>query len=62
MAVQQSRNRRDTIIFVGPLDECFAAAQSVVADYTGRNWLVNNSRAEPNNGPRLVIVFTKENE
>lgn len=61
MAVTQTRNRRDTVILTGPLAEIFAAAPVVVSDYEGRNWTLQNTSTDLQ-GPRLVLVFVKENE
>lgn len=51
-------------MFTGPLNECFQSALADITDYTGRQWLIVNSTTDVNNpdGPKLTLVFQKENE
>jgi hypothetical protein len=61
MAVTQTRARRDTITLTGPLDDAFAAAQNIVNDYLGRGYILQNTSTDLT-GPRLVLVFGKDND
>jgi hypothetical protein len=62
VAVERFRNRRDTIVLIGPLDELYVAAGPEIADYLSKGWTFEKSQTHPNAGPKMELVFTKERE
>jgi hypothetical protein len=62
MAVAKQLNRTDTIVLTGPLNELYDAAGPIIEDYLSRNWTFQNSKTEPNAGPRMELRFLKERE
>jgi hypothetical protein len=62
MAVERIRNRRDTILLIGPLAEIYVAAGPEIEDYLSRGWTFAGSKTDPNSGPQMQLIFTKERE
>lgn len=62
MAVERFRNRKDQIVLVGPLEEIYAAAGPEIEDYLRREWTFDNSKTEPNAGPKMTLNFSKERD
>jgi hypothetical protein len=62
MPVERFRNRQDTIVLIGPLDEIYGKSEPEIRDYLARGWTFVGSRTDPNAGPKMTLTFTKERE
>lgn len=60
MAVTQTVTRNDTVTLIGPLAEIYEKAAQVITKYLEREWRLERSTTDPNQGPRMELRFIKE--